>query len=58
MVLDEVRSLLLAMVKVNQLQAATQLQEVYSNALSSAIALVPQVWSSEVVNSSAQVSSI
>ncbi|KAF6018415.1 IKBKAP [Bugula neritina] len=51
---DEVRSLLLAMVKVNQLQAATQLQEVYSNALSSAIALVPQVWSSEVVNSSAQ----
>lgn len=52
---DEVRALLLALVQVDQLRKATELQDVYSTAITSTISLVPEVWSEDVVNSAAQV---
>ena len=53
--LDEVRSVLLALVSVEEYGKAEQLQTTFADALSTTIDLIPQVWSAEVVNSSAQV---
>ena len=54
-VTGEVRALLLALVQVDQIKKASELQDTYSTAITSTIALLPQVWSEEVVNSAAQV---
>ena len=54
-VTGEVRALLLALVQVDQIKKASELQDAYSTAITSTIALLPQVWSEEVVNSAAQV---
>lgn len=47
--------MLLALVKVDQMAKAERLQSAFSEAISFVIALIPEVWSAEVVNSSAQV---
>lgn len=54
-ILDEMRSLLKALVKIDDWERAVELQNFYSEAISFVISLIPEVWSAEVVNSSLQV---
>lgn len=45
----------MALVKIDQMEKAVDLQDLFTTALASTVELVPQVWSAEVINSSVQV---